>query len=143
MKQTWIMKLKSIQRDGTEVSESELVTEVCFFKERNGDYVIAYEESEATGMEGSEVEIRITKEGVVSIVRTGTFQTNIVVKKGCKHFCHYSTPFGEMPIGVDAKKLHYEFNEDSGFLQMRYTVDANCTLLSDNEIIMHLKRETK
>ena len=142
MKEQWIMTLKSIQREEKETTESTLDTEIQYYTNQDGERVIAYEESETTGMEGSDMQLRIAKDGMISIVRTGTFQTHLVVQKGKKHFCHYETPFGEFAVGVSAKWVRNELKDDGGKLAMRYTVDANSTLLSDNEIQIVIKKLT-
>ena len=136
------MTLTSIQREEKDTSESTLDTEIQYYTNEDGERVIAYEESETTGMEGSNMQLRIAKDGMISIVRTGTYQTHLVVQKGKKHFCHYETPFGEFAVGVSAKWVRNELTDEGGKLALRYTVDANSTLLSDNEIRIDIKKLT-
>ena len=136
------MTLTSIQREEKDTSESTLDTEIQYYTNEDGERVIAYEESETTGMEGSDMQLRIAKDGMISIVRTGTYQTHLVVQKGKKHFCHYETPFGEFAVGVSAKWVRNELTDEGGKLALRYTVDANSTLLSDNEIRIEIKKLT-
>ncbi len=142
MKKAWILKLISIQHEGEEITRTELMTEADYHTEPGGDRVISYEESETTGMEGSRMQLRISEDHMVSVIRTGTFQTHLVIQPGRKHFCHYETPFGEFAVGVSAKKLNVQFDDNGGRLEMRYTVDANSTLLSDNEIIAEIRRDS-
>lgn len=142
MKEQWVMTLKSVQRDMEDTSESVLDTEVLYFTDGSGDRIITYDESETTGMEGSKMQLRISPEDMVSIVRTGTFQTHLVVQKGKKHFCHYETPFGEFAVGVSAKWIRNRLTDEGGSLKFRYTVDANSTLLSDNEIQIDVRKLT-
>ena len=139
MKEQWVMTLRSIQHEGGEHSESVLDTEIRYF-EHDGERVIAYEESETTGMEGSQMQLRVAQGDMVSIIRTGTYQTHLVVQPGKKHFCHYETPFGEFAVGVSARWIRNTLTDEGGRLEMRYTVDANSTLLSDNEIRIHVKK---
>ena len=136
------MTLTSIQREEKAPSESTLDTEIQYYTNEDGERVIAYEESETTGMEGSNMQLRIATDGMISIVRTGTYQTHLVVQKGKKHFCHYETPFGEFAVGVSAKWVRNELTDEGGKLALRYTVDANSTLLSDNEIRIDIKKLT-
>ena len=141
MKEKWIMTLRSIQHDGTDTNETELNTEAEFYQDTNGDLVIAYDESETTGMEGASTNLRISPDDMVSVIRTGTFQTHLVVQQGVKHFCHYATPFGEIAVGISAKWLRNAVTPEGGHLEMRYVVDSNSTLLSDNEIIVDLRKQ--
>ena len=138
-KEKWVMTLKSIQYE-EEIVESTLNTEILYYTDQNGERVISYEESETTGMEGSNMQLRISPEHMVSIIRTGNYQTHLVVQAGKKHFCHYETPFGDFTVGISAKFVHDALTEDGGSLELRYTVDSNSTLLSDNEILIHVKK---
>ncbi len=140
MKEKWIMKLKSIQYEDDEESETLLDTEAEYFIDDNGERVISYEETEATGMEGSETEIHIAPDGTVSIIRTGFFQTHLIMKVGKKYFCNYETPFGEFTVGVSARWIHNHLTDDGGTLSMRYLADANTTLLSDSEVSVEIRR---
>jgi len=141
LKEQWILMLKSIQHDGKDTSVSELNTETEFYRDENGDLVLEYDESETTGMEGSHMQLRVSPEKMVSVIRTGTFQTHLVVQSGVKHFCHYATPFGDIAVGITAKWVRSTLTEHGGHLEMRYIVDGNSTLLSDNEIILDVRKK--
>ena len=66
----------------------------------DGRAEIAYEESEATGMEGSRTVISFLEEedGIVSMVREGMVSTNLVFEAGKRYLCVYRTPY--MPFEV-------------------------------------------
>ena len=134
------MTLKSVQYEVGETFESVLDTEVDYSIDRNGDRIIEYTESEATGMEGSEMQLRISPDDMVSIVRSGAFNTHLVIEQGRKHFCHYDTPFGEFAVGVAAKWIRNHLTDEGGSLKLRYTVDADSTLLTDNEIEIAVRK---
>lgn len=140
MKEKWIMTLHNVQYEEEGITEATLDTEIAYTKEPDGERVITYQESETTGMEGSDTQLRISPDNMVTIVRTGTFRTNLVVQTGKKHFCNYGTPFGEFAFGVSAKFIHNELTDEGGMLALRYTVDANSSLLSDNEILIQIKK---
>ena len=46
-----------------------------------------------------------------------------------------------MPIGVQAKRLLCELEENSGVVEMEYTVDMNANFLSENTITMRWERQ--
>ena len=140
LKNQWSMTLKSIQYDENEKTETTLNTEILYYIDKNGERVISYQESETTGMEGSDMQLRISPDNMISIIRTGTYQTHLVVQKGRKHFCHYETPFGDFAVGVSARFVNNRLTDEGGSLRLRYTVDANSTLLSDNEIWIDVKK---
>ena len=139
-KKQFIMTMTSIQYADDEKTESVLDTEIEYYQDDDGDRVISYAESEATGMEGSVTQVRVSPGDMVSILRTGNFQTHLVVQTGRKHFCHYETPFGDFAVGVAARWVDNHLTDDGGSLMLRYTVDANSTLLSDNEIRVAVRK---
>lgn len=138
--QQWAMTLKSVQYDGEEKIETLLNTEILYYIDKNGERVIDYEESETTGMEGSHMQLRISPDNLVSIFRTGTYYTNLFVQVGRKHFCRYETPFGDFMVGISARYVRNRLTDEGGTLELRYTVDANSTLISDNEVFIDVKK---
>lgn len=134
------MTLTSVQYEEGGRTESVLDTVISYKAEKDGSYVIGYEESEATGLGGSTIELRYSPDGMVSVHRSGEFQTNLIIREGVKHFCHYETPFGEFAVGVLGKQMRSTLTENGGTLHFRYTVDANATLLSDTEITAEVRR---
>ena len=140
LKNQWAMTLKSIQYDEDEKEETMLNTEILYYIDTNGERVISYQESETTGMEGSDMQLRISPDNMISIIRTGTYQTHLVVQTGRKHFCPYETPFGDFAVGISARFVRNKLTDEGGSLRLRYTVDANSTLLSDNEIWIDIKK---
>lgn len=140
LKNQWAMTLRSIQYDGDERTETLLNTEILYYIDQNGERVIAYEESETTGLEGSDMQLRISPDNRISIIRTGAYHTHLVVQSGRKHFCHYETPFGDFAVGISARYVRNGLTDEGGKLRLRYVVDANSTLLSDNEVWIEIKK---
>ena len=100
--------------------------------------VITYEETSATGFEGSVTTIRVEGSKNASIIRRGTANSVLSIEIGRKHYCQYETPYGAMQIGVYTHAIDNTIAKD-GRLYMKYTLDLNSSYLSDNEIIMKVK----
>ena len=45
-----------------------------------------------------------------------------------------------MVIGIYTHKLENNLNDNGGNLYMKYTIDINTSYMSDNEIIMNIKK---
>lgn len=134
-----LIEMKSIQIVANdEKSEMELTTKGTFSLE-NGTYTITYEDSEATGFDGSVTYIKVTDNKLASILRSGSSNSNLVIEKGKKHFCHYATPYGEFVVGITTSNIDNKLNADGGSLYMKYTVDLNASYMSDNEITLNVK----
>lgn len=129
-----MISLVSIQWQNNEKSETELLTKAKFSHE-NGFDVISYEDTSATGFEGSVTIIKLEGEKSASIIRRGTANSALSLEIGRKHFCQYGTPYGNFQIGVYTQAIENTIN-NNGRIYLKYTLDLNSSYLSDNEIII-------
>lgn len=110
------------------------------FREHGGSYFIDYDESEATGYEGSHVQLRIGREDeTITMTRTGRAFSALVFENGNRHFCHYGTEYGDCMIGISTNELRNGITGDGGEIYVRYTIDVNSGLMLTNEITIHVK----
>lgn len=110
------------------------------FREHGGSYFIDYDESEATGYEGSHVQLRIGREDeTITMTRTGRAFSALVFENGKRHFCHYGTEYGDCMIGISTNELRNGITGDGGEIYVRYTIDVNSGLMLTNEITIHVK----
>ncbi len=137
MKSNVLISLTSIQWQDGEKSETELTTKAnCRFD--NGRSIISYEDTSATGFEGSVTTITVEKNKNALIVREGTANSALSLEMGKKHYCQYGTPYGNLQIGVFTHSISNEL-EKKGELYLKYTLDLNSSYLSDNEIILKIQ----
>ena len=68
--------------------------------EENNEWTISYDESEATGMVGTKTSLRLTKEGHVHFVRTGSVQMDVLFESGNHFLTQMETPFGLLDISI-------------------------------------------
>ncbi len=137
MKKEVTMTLKGVQNMYGERSESEIITNAIFSTVKNG-FKIVYQESEATGFEGEHTEITACGNEMATILRSGDRGSLLVVEKDKKHHCQYFTPYGELSIGIYANAIENNLTADGGSLYLKYTVDANSSYISDNEVIIEI-----
>ncbi|SEK79722.1 Uncharacterized beta-barrel protein YwiB, DUF1934 family [Ruminococcus sp. YRD2003] len=137
MKKDVLISLTSIQWQDNEKNETELFTRASLSRSGDKD-VISYEDTSATGFDGSVTTITVSGNDSASIIRRGTANSVLSLEIGRKHYCQYGTPFGDMRIGVYTHAIDNTIEKD-GRLYMKYTLDLNSSYLSDNEIIMNIK----
>lgn len=134
MKKNVLISLTSIQHQDGDKTSTELLTRADMYTE-NGCLVISYEDTPATGFEGSVTTIKVNGSKDASIIRKGTANSVLSLETGRKHFCEYGTPYGIMQIGVFTHSIENTVAVD-GRLYLKYTLDLNSSYLSDNEIIL-------
>jgi uncharacterized beta-barrel protein YwiB (DUF1934 family) len=94
------------------------------FKIDGGRAEVSYEESEATGMEGSvtAVSFDMTNTGIVTMIRTGMVSTALVFEKGKRHHCVYNTPYMPFELCVKTFEVKNRIPED-GMLELDYIIE--------------------
>ncbi len=137
LKDNITISLTSIQWVEDEKSETELITK-AFYEKKGNKNIISYEDTEATGFDGSVTIIEAEESKMASITRKGTANSVINLEMGKKHFCQYETPFGALQIGVYTKAIDNSLDTD-GKLYLKYALDMNSVFVSDNEIILKIQ----
>ena len=129
--------LKMKQTADEETDTSELFT-VGEYRLHNGEYFIDYDESEATGYDGSHVQLRVNDK-LVTMTRTGAAFSSLIFERGERHYCHYGTEYGDCMIGITTVGLDTNLDENGGRIFIKYTLDVNAGLMLTNEITIKIR----
>ena len=73
------------------------------------------------------------------MIRAGAANAELFVEVGRKNYCHYATPYGDMVMGVLAKSVNADVNEDGGRINAEYIIDVNSILLGNFSIDIDIK----
>lgn len=138
-----LVTLRSIQSAGDDSTETEIITEGKFSALKGGSFRIVYNESEATGFEGSKTTIMCTGNEYASISRTGAVQSTLVMDKRKKQHCIYGTPYGDLMMGIYTHAIVNKLDKNGGEIYMKYTVDINTSYVSDNEVLVIVRPAPK
>lgn len=86
--------------------------------------IIAYDESELTGMEGSHTQVRFERNApeLVTMMRSGSVNTILVFEEGKRHICTYQTPYMPFEICVFTKQVKNGLLEN-GVIELDYIVE--------------------
>ncbi|MDI6604717.1 MAG: DUF1934 domain-containing protein [Thermoanaerobacteraceae bacterium] len=128
-----LVTVKGIQtNDQNEQGIIELVTEGKFL--RKGDnYYIKYDESEISGMDGTTTTLKVSDD-VITLIRFGSNQAKMIFKKDKRYQLDYITPYGKVLLGIKPYKLFVNMNENGGELEIKYDLDLNKEIVSNNEL---------
>lgn len=138
MKKDVIITIRGIQTVGNESDEVELFTTGRFYKKEN-QYYLAYEETEATGFEGSRTTLKISPNQKVTMTRFGRSRSQLIVEKGVRHQCSYDTEYGFLTLGIMGDHFEFVLTEDGGHLEFGYSLDLQASLASHNTVIVDIK----
>ena len=77
-------------------------------------------------------------QGFLELTRTGLINVHMVFQENRKNLTNYVTPYGEILIGIDAKKVHITHNPDKITVNVEYALEVNYELLSDCRIVINV-----
>ena len=137
MKKNVCITIKSTQTVDEEKDTTELFT-FGAMEQFDGGFRLHYDESEATGFEGSSVTLEVS-DNMVTMTRSGKVISSLFIEKGKKHHCHYGTEFGDFMIGVSTDEIKNELKSTGGDVYLRYTLDINSSYMSENEMHINVK----
>lgn len=95
------------------------------------EFSLTYEETELTGMEGtqSQLSFRRGTPGLISLLRTGTVTTALVFEQGKRHICVYQTPYMPFEVCVYTLKVNNALDirdgHVGGMLELDYVIEIH------------------
>ena len=78
---------------------------------------------------------------VLSIDRQGEMSSHLILEQGVRHECLYTTPMGQMFIGIFTDKIKADVNEHGGEISAAYQLDFNRVVVSYNEFYISVKEK--
>ena len=133
MEKSVILSIRGQQtfEDNSAPEVIELVTEGTLTGHPDGNYTVRYQESELTGLEGTQTTIQVAP-GSVSILREGQVNSQMVFEEGRRHLTMYNTPYGAMSIGVNTRKMKVDLDETGGSIEIDYALEVDHAVAGQN-----------
>ncbi len=106
---------------------------------KDGKYFLSYEEGKL--LEGAEVKTKMLINSPQSVVlqRTGDINSRMEIIKGERRTCFYSTPVGNISIGIYGEELDINLSEFGGSIRLAYTIDSQLKTISRNKVEIKVK----
>lgn len=116
----------------------ELMTDGCF--EKQGDaYLISYDETAVTGMDGTRTTILVEPDNRVTLTRIGDVIQSLIFEPGKRSNGHYSVENGDLMLTVDAGRIINRLSDQGGSLFVDYQLEINSQLMSKNNFLIKIK----
>ena len=134
MTQEVLLTLQGLQFDQREedADKVEMVTVGDYYKKNNRHYVV-YEEITEGFSQPTKNRLKFS-EHMLELSRNGLVNVHMVFQENKKNLTNYNTPFGQILIGIDTKKIQIEEQEDNITVEVDYSLDINYEFLSDCHI---------
>ena len=134
MTQEVLLTLKGLQFDQREEEAEQIETVlVGDYYKRNGKHYVIYEEMTEGFTEVTKNRLKFS-EHMLELSRSGLVNVHMVFQENRKNLTNYNTPFGQILIGIDTKKIQVNEKEDDIVVEVDYSLDVNYEFLSDCHI---------
>ncbi|MBD5548990.1 MAG: DUF1934 domain-containing protein [Lachnospiraceae bacterium] len=133
-----LLSLKGLQMESKEDAQStETITPADYYQ-RNGSHYVVYEEI----MEGftAPTRNRIKFNGsCMEVSKKGLVNVQMLFEENKKNMTNYTTPYGNILIGIDTESILVEEKENQIRVEVEYALEANYQHLADCRIEMKLR----
>ena len=105
---------------------------------KNGKHYILYDEV-MEGFDGVTKNVLKLQDGLLEITRRGSSNVHMIFEKDKKNLTCYTTPFGNLMMGIDARRILIEESEEEIYAQVEYALDINYEYLADCRIVLDIR----
>ena len=139
MRTNAVIKIVSKQRTENGDHAGEMTVTGTLTCEEEKSIIEYIENNEETGPE--ETTITFFENKTVSIVRKGQFSSEMMVEKNTRHHTFYSTPYGELTMGIYGNQVEWSKEDKGGVLRMKYSLDFNNGFVSENTMKIYIEEK--
>ena len=132
-----LVTVSGLQSMGGESDEIQVITPGNYYR-KNGKHYIIYDEM----IEGYSNPVKNTikvGEDVIDVIKHGISNVHMVFEKDKKRVTSYTTPMGEMMIGLSTNNIQVEEREDALNVQVSYSLDINYEHISECSIVVNVQ----
>jgi len=126
-----------INQETGESEEVEIITTAKYFKRNESGYLL-YDEI----LEGIDTPVsnRVKyNNGVIEVTKKGAINVHMVFEEGKQNMTSYYTPYGNLMIGIDTRRVQIIEKDDYIHLQADYALDVNYEFLADCQVCMDIR----
>lgn len=133
-----LITVVGIQGIDGEEDTVELTTEGRFGI-KDGKYFLSYDEGQIVEAGKVKTKIFINFPDSVVLQRTGDINSRMEITAGERKSCFYSTPVGDICIGIYGENIELDLKENGGNINLVYTIDSDLKLISRNRVKITVK----
>ena len=132
-----LIKISGLQAMDGDSDDVEIITAGDYFQ-KNGKHYILYEEI----LEGAEERVKNVikiSPSSMDIIKKGVTNSRMLFEKNKKNLSCYSTPVGNLVIGIQANHFYVEEQENSIKVNVDYSLAINYAHMSDCRICVDVQ----
>ena len=98
---------------------------------KNGKHYVFFEEV-SEGMPGvTKTQIKWKDEELLEVSKKGLSNVHMIFEKNKKNRCYYSTPFGQLNLGIFMSEMVVDEKKEEILIRAEYSLDVDCEPLAD------------
>ena len=128
-----LITIRGVHTLDHEDNDVEMIVRGDYYQ-KNGKHYILYEEI----LEGAEERVKNVikiSPSSMDIIKKGVTNSRMLFEKNKKNLSCYSTPVGNLVIGIQANHFYVEEQENSIKVNVDYSLDINYEHMSDKVIL--------
>ncbi|MCL2254423.1 MAG: DUF1934 domain-containing protein [Lachnospiraceae bacterium] len=133
-----LLSLKGLQYEiGDDNQIIETITPAEYYQ-KNGNHYIVYEEVQEDCPDPIKNRIKFRND-YLEVTKKGAVIVNMIFEEKKKNITNYTTPYGEIIVGVDTGKVKMTEEEKRILVQVDYRLDVNYMFLADCQISVDIR----
>lgn len=139
MKRVWLSITGIVSDDSRMGDRMEFSTEGKFYREQD-IACLSYDESEVSGMEGTQTTVKFADEKV-SVIRLGSVNSIMEFEPGKRNVTLYSTPYGNVSMGIVTKGINIDYDEgqEPVGIKVDYAIEVEGVPNSENRLDIKIR----
>ena len=129
-----LITIRGVHTLDHEDNDVEMIVRGDYYQ-KNGKHYILYEEILEGAEERVKTVIKISPSSM-DIIKKGVTNSRMLFEKNKKNLSCYSTPVGNLVIGIQANHFYVEEQENSIKVNVDYSLDINYEHMSDCRILV-------
>ncbi len=134
-----LLSLRGLQFDAVSMDgdKIETILPAEYYKRNDSHYVIYDEAVEGFG-EGTKNILKF-KNHSLDLTKKGLVNVHMIFEENKKNMTNYSTPYGDILIGIDAKSVNYQEEENRIVVDVDYALEVNYEHFADCSIKVDIR----
>ena len=112
---------------------------------RENEMILRYRETQPENEDGpaviSDITLTLTPQRI-TMEREGDFRNMMVFARGLRFEGIYSTPYGDMNMGIFSREARFSYAEGRGSVHLKYDLEFGGTLTSTHELHLEFVQES-
>lgn len=133
-----LLSITGLQFDGiVEEDQVEVISPGEYYFQNNKHFVLFHEVYEESAQITKNT-IKI-QNNVVELIKKGYVNVHMIFEVNKKNMTYYSTPFGNIAIGIDTENITLNESEDKIEVTINYVLEVNYEFVADCKISISIK----